>query len=153
MKSVDVLERMNELVRIDNVFMLMQLKRILVKYYATRRTQSVEEFGDVLLEKVKPIGGFSPLSYELAHAVLLLILTYGGFKFLDSFLSESGKIAAHRFLDRKDEEVASEVNIHINLIPFLKAEVSAISSDTELQSELASINQKKPRKRLKGPSS
>jgi hypothetical protein len=152
MKNLDVLERMNELVSIGNVLMLMQAKRILVKYYVTKRAQSVEEFGNVLLEKVKPIGGFSPLSYELAQAVLLLILTYGGFKFLGSFLSESGKIAAHRLLDKEDEEVASELNIHINLVPFLKAELSAISGDTELQSELASLIQKKRRKRLDGRS-
>jgi hypothetical protein len=146
-RNLEILHRLGASLRVVDVFSLMQAKRLLVRRYSTKRTKSVEQFGNILL-KVKPIGGVSPLDYELANIILTALVVYGVSKFTGSFLSEAGKIAAQKLFNKKPQQVASELSIHIDLVDLVKSEVKALCQDERFSSELAlALKRREKRKR------
>jgi len=136
-RSLETLARTGEPVRTHAIFKIMLAKRTLINFYSNR-TASTERFGNLLLDRVRPVGGISPLVYELAQTILISLATYGGLRFVGSFSSEAGKIAAQRLLEKKPEEVASELSVHIELIPLIVSEISDLSEKEELWRELKS---------------
>lgn len=144
-RSLELLDRVGQPRRSDTVFEVMQARKSLMRYYTSTREASVERFTAILLEKVRPIGGISPPIYELAQTILIALAVYGGFKFLGSFTSEAGKIAARKLLEKEPQAVASELNIQMELVDFLKSELPELSEKEELWRELGSARRKKSR--------
>ena len=131
-RNVEMLSKVGEPARSDTILNVMQAKRVVMRYYSSNRTESVQRFGSIIVEKVRPIGGISPVLYELAQSILVILAVYGGIRFLGSFSSEAGKIAARRLFEKRPEESASELKIHVEVVNFLKSEISELSELSEL---------------------
>jgi hypothetical protein len=149
-RNVEMLSKVGEPARSDTILNVMQAKRVVMRYYSSNRTESVQRFGSIIVEKVRPIGGISPVLYELAQSILVILAVYGGIRFLGSFSSEAGKIAARRLFEKRPEESASELKIHVEVVNFLKSEISELSELSERQEfwqEIGSL----PRRRRSQP--
>lgn len=144
-RSLELLSRVGQPERGDTVLAVMQTRKSLMKYYTSAREASIAKFNAILLDKVRPIGGISPAVYELAQTILIALVTYGGFRFVGSFASEAGKIAAQKLLAKEPQAVASELNIQIELVDFLKSELSELSENNELWREIGASRRKKSR--------
>lgn len=144
-RSLELLSRAGQPERSDTVLAVMQTRKFLMKYYTSNREASIEQFNAILLDKVRPIGGISPAVYELAQTILVALVIYGGFRFVGSFASEAGKIAARKLLGKEPQAVASELNIQIKLVDFLKSELAELSENNELWREIGASRRKKSR--------
>jgi len=107
----------------ENVFEVMEFKRELILWY-TRTSEGqrvLEEYNDLLLKHVKPVGVSIPLELILVTGLVSLVLFVGA-RFLGSFANEAGKIVARKLLDN-DKELSKEHNMTIKEYQFLKNQV------------------------------
>jgi len=116
----ELLEQNGFEVMTENVLEVMEFKRELVlRYTGTSKGQLVlQEYNDLLLKHVKPVGMSFPLELMFVTGLTTLVLFVGA-RFLGSFADEAGKIVARKLLDN-DKKLSKEHNMTIKEYHFLK---------------------------------
>lgn len=104
----------------ENVFRVMELKRLLLKRYGetAEGKKAKTEYRKMILEDIKPVGVTIPLEVLLVNGIIILLLSTAT-RFLWSFADEAGKIAAKKLLG-DDKKLSKEHNMPIKEYKFLK---------------------------------
>lgn len=113
-----------------NVFHFMQMKRKLLEGYRSSNEgkAALRGYSEIVFEHVKPVGAAVPSDLLFVNAIVVLLLYLAG-KFLGSFMSEAGKIAAKRIMAEDEEEVSEELKADKVEYDFFRKEVIELLGD------------------------
>jgi len=128
----------------ENVLQVMRFKKELIhQCTGTSEGKSIlEEYNNLLLKRVKPVGIAIPLELMFVTGLAALVLFVGA-RFLGSFADEAGKIAARKLLD-KEKKLSKEHNMTVEEYRFIKNQtIILIEKGTDTDLLISKLRKKK----------
>lgn len=136
------LEKNGFRVTTENVFNIMKFKKSLLKKYdeTVERRKSKAEYRKMVLEDIEPTGITIPIDLLFVNGIMILLLFVAA-RFINSFASEAGKIAARKLL-KDEKKLSKEHNMTIREYKFLKNQtVILIEKGTDLDFLVKNLQQ------------
>lgn len=133
---IKVLQKNGFKVSSENVFRIMELKKIFLTRYSEQiegKTEA-EKYRRILLEDIKPVGIAEPIELILVNGLIVVAL-YMIARFVGSFADEAGKIMARKLLEN-DKERSKDMNLNVKEYRFLKNEVEIFIQDGKMLDSL-----------------
>lgn len=127
----EILEKNGFATTSENAFQILTLKKdLLAKYTDKAEGRKVVTEYNKLLGKKEPVGSIVPPEYFLVSGLTAIFL-YGLARFIGSFTSEAGKLAAHKLFGKAEtrKQLMKELNLDVNEYALLGREIVVIINE------------------------